>query len=149
MGPDVIWPCYRSLCFSKLFTCFERFVDKYRHSVVNCICLRVSGVTIDVQLTLVHRSTTAHANLISCFLATSVSNFNSSGIVWVCYDRGPPARSRSGQVLWFRDRLQPQPQVCGGPRRDEAESASGLFEGGSGKNRQRNLARSLKLIDKL
>ena len=33
MGPDGIWPCFRSLCFSKLFTCFERFVDKYRHSV--------------------------------------------------------------------------------------------------------------------
>ena len=33
MGPDVIWLSFRSLCFSKLLTCFERFVDKYRHSV--------------------------------------------------------------------------------------------------------------------
>ena len=32
MGPVGIWLCFRSLCFSKLFTCFERFVDKSKSS---------------------------------------------------------------------------------------------------------------------
>ena len=51
------------------------------------------------------RSTFAHENLISYFLATSIRSIGR-----VCYDRGAPARS--GQVLWFGERPQPQPQVC-------------------------------------